>query len=35
MEILENPVHPHTQSLVAASTIFDQRHKPLVEVTDG
>jgi ABC-type glutathione transport system ATPase component len=35
MEILEHPVHPHTQSLVAASTIFDGRHKPLVEVTDG
>jgi peptide/nickel transport system permease protein len=35
MEILEGPVHPHTQSLVAASTIFDRRHEPLVEVIDG
>jgi peptide/nickel transport system permease protein len=35
MEILEHPVHPHTQSLVAASTIFDRRHKPLMEVIDG
>jgi ABC-type glutathione transport system ATPase component len=34
-EILEHPTHPHTQSLVAASTISGRPQKPLMEVIDG